>query len=121
MRFANADTTSAEWIAEAPSIDVQRQGAAEVWPSPISRARSRLPSLDLRRLVARAAHGLWVRVPWLAAGLAVAIPVVNSTIKAVQAGWVPAGDDGIIATRGWDVFTSIRVACRSTQPGSLRA
>jgi hypothetical protein len=45
-------------------------------------------------------------VPWLAAGLAAAIPVVNSTIKAVQAGWVPAGDDGIIATRGWDVFTS---------------
>jgi hypothetical protein len=81
-------------------------GAAEVWPSPTARARSRLPSLDLRRLVARCAHGLWLRVPWLAAGLAAAIPVVNSTIKAVQAGWVPAGDDGIIATRGWDVLTS---------------
>jgi hypothetical protein len=32
--------------------------------------------------------------------------VINSTIKAVHAQWVPAGDDGIIATRGWDVFTS---------------
>jgi hypothetical protein len=42
----------------------------------------------------------------IAAGLAAAIPVINSTIKAVRAGWVPAGDDGIIATRGWDVLTS---------------
>jgi hypothetical protein len=40
------------------------------------------------------------------AGFAAAIPVINSTIKAVHAQWVPAGDDGIIATRGWDVFTS---------------
>jgi hypothetical protein len=46
------------------------------------------------------------RLPQLFAGLAAAIPVINSTIKAVQAQWVPAGDDGIIATRGWDVFTS---------------
>ena len=45
-------------------------------------------------------------MPAIAAGLAAAIPVMSSTIKAVQAGWVPAGDDGIIATRGWDVLTS---------------
>ncbi|MGD0452271.1 MAG: hypothetical protein ABSB69_01615 [Solirubrobacteraceae bacterium] len=45
-------------------------------------------------------------MPWVSAGLAAAIPVINSTIKAVHAGWVPAGDDGIIATRGWDVLTS---------------
>ena len=32
--------------------------------------------------------------------------MINSTIKAAHAGWVPAGDDGIIATRGWDVLTS---------------
>jgi hypothetical protein len=49
---------------------------------------------------------VWVRVPAIVAGLAAAIPVMNSTIKAVQAGWVPAGDDGIITTRGWDVLTS---------------
>ena len=35
-----------------------------------------------------------------------ALPVISSTVKAVRAGWVPAGDDGIIATRGWDVLTS---------------
>jgi len=40
------------------------------------------------------------------AGVGAAIPVINSTIKAVHAGWVPAGDDGIIATRGLDVLTS---------------
>lgn len=42
----------------------------------------------------------------LATGAAAAIPVLNSTVKAVRAGWMPAGDDGIIATRGWDVLTS---------------
>ncbi len=65
-----------------------------------------MPKLDPRRLIARAAHGLWARVPGIAAGFAAAIPVVNSTVRAVRAGWVPAGDDGIIATRGWDVLTS---------------
>jgi hypothetical protein len=45
-------------------------------------------------------------LPQFLAGLAAAIPVINSTIKAVHAQWVPAGDDGIIATRGWDVLTS---------------
>ena len=29
-----------------------------------------------------------------------------STANAVSAGWVPAGDDGIIATRGWDVLSA---------------
>ena len=32
--------------------------------------------------------------------------MISSTVKAVRAGWIPAGDDGIIATRGWDVLTS---------------
>jgi hypothetical protein len=45
-------------------------------------------------------------VPPVAAGLAAAIPVITSTVNAVNAGWVPSGDDGIIATRGWDVLTS---------------
>ena len=42
----------------------------------------------------------------LASGLAAAIPVIASTEKAVRAGWLPAGDDGIIATRSFDVPTS---------------
>jgi hypothetical protein len=42
----------------------------------------------------------------LAAGLAAAIPVISATVKAVQAGWVPVADRGIIATRAHDVFTS---------------
>jgi len=48
-----------------------------------------------------------VRVlPVLATGLLAALPVISSTVKALNAGWVPAGDDGIIATRGWDVLSS---------------
>jgi hypothetical protein len=42
----------------------------------------------------------------LAAGLAAAIPVIVSTVKAIQAGWVPLADRGIIATRAHDVLTS---------------
>ncbi len=42
----------------------------------------------------------------LVTGVLAALPVISSTVKAEQAGWVPAGDDGIIATRGWDVLTS---------------
>jgi len=75
-------------------------------PEAADNARPERASLDPRRLAARAAHGMWTCVPWIAAGLAAAIPVINSTIKAVHAGWAPAGDDGIIATRGWDVLTS---------------
>jgi hypothetical protein len=41
-----------------------------------------------------------------ATGLAASTPVIASTIKALRAGWMPAGDDGIIATRAWDVLTS---------------
>jgi hypothetical protein len=49
---------------------------------------------------------IFSHVPQIAAGLAAAIPVMSSTSRAVRAGWVPAGDDGIIATRAWDVMTS---------------
>jgi hypothetical protein len=42
----------------------------------------------------------------LATGVLASWPVISSTVKAARAGWVPAGDDGIIATRGWDVLTS---------------
>jgi len=54
----------------------------------------------------RAGRALLGCLPWLAAGLAAAIPVISATVNAVRAGWVPAGDDGIIATRAWDVLTS---------------
>src|SRR5947209_11104169 len=42
----------------------------------------------------------------LATGLAAAVPVIASVVRAVAAGWVPAGDQGIIATRAYDVFSS---------------
>jgi hypothetical protein len=46
------------------------------------------------------------RVLTLATGLAAAAPVIAATIKAVRDGWIPAADQGIIATRAYDVFTS---------------
>jgi hypothetical protein len=54
----------------------------------------------------RAARALGNGLLTLAAGLAAAIPVISATVKAVQAGWVPVADRGIIATRAHDVFTS---------------
>ncbi len=42
----------------------------------------------------------------LATGLAAAIPVITATVKAIQAGWVPLADRGIIATRAHDALTS---------------
>ena len=55
-----------------------------------------------KRVVRRLAEPLLT----LAAGLAAAIPVITATVKAVQAGWVPLADRGIIATRAHDVLTS---------------
>jgi hypothetical protein len=77
-----------------------------VWRGRADLGASQLRSFDPRRLMARKARGVWVRVPWIAAGVAAAIPVITSTIAAVRVGWVPAGDDGVIATRGWDTLTS---------------
>jgi hypothetical protein len=42
----------------------------------------------------------------LAAGLAAAIPVIVASVRAIDDGWVPLADRGIIATRAHDVFTS---------------
>jgi hypothetical protein len=42
----------------------------------------------------------------LAAGLAAAIPAIAATVKAIEAGWVPVADRGIIATRAHDVFST---------------
>ena len=54
----------------------------------------------------RASAWLYRALPAIAAGLAAAIPVLRSTVNAVNIGWQPAGDDGIILTRAWDVFTA---------------
>ncbi len=45
---------------------------------------------------------------WLAplAGLCAAGPVMASTLRALHHGWLPAGDQAIIATRAYDVLTS---------------
>jgi hypothetical protein len=56
--------------------------------------------------LARAARSLYRRAPQIAAGLAASIPVLVSTVHAAEIGWQPAGDDGIIVTRGWDVLTT---------------
>ncbi len=73
----------------------------------------RQPHTSLRRIATRlraslqsAAAKLGDALLTLAAGLAAAIPVISATAKAVQAGWVPVADRGIIATRAHDVFTS---------------
>jgi hypothetical protein len=60
----------------------------------------------LPRLGPRAARAVGNGLLTLAAGLAAAIPVISATVRAVQAGWVPVADRGIIATRAHDVFTS---------------
>jgi hypothetical protein len=66
------------------------------------RATGRRLRVSLRRAAPRLGEGLLT----LAAGLAAATPVVSATVKAVQAGWVPLADRGIIATRAHDVLTS---------------
>jgi hypothetical protein len=55
-----------------------------------------------RRVLPRLVEHLFT----LAAGLAAAIPVIVATVEAVEAGWVPVADRGIIATRAHDVLTS---------------
>ncbi len=42
----------------------------------------------------------------LAVGLAAALPVIASTIRALSLGWVPLSDQAVAATRAYDVFTS---------------
>jgi hypothetical protein len=42
----------------------------------------------------------------LTAGVAAALPVLVTTVRALADGWMPVGDQGIIATRAYDVFTT---------------
>jgi hypothetical protein len=79
-------------------------------PAPLGPAssRGRLAALPRRLTPPRPRAALTVGngLLTLAAGLAAAIPVISATVKAVQAGWVPVADRGIIATRAHDVLTS---------------
>ncbi|HEX8854401.1 MAG TPA: hypothetical protein VF752_02280 [Thermoleophilaceae bacterium] len=54
-------------------------------------------------LSARLASGRWLTV---VTGLAAAAPVIAATLRALHDGWMPVGDQGIIATRAYDVFSS---------------
>ncbi|HEV2874007.1 MAG TPA: hypothetical protein VGW14_02565 [Thermoleophilaceae bacterium] len=42
----------------------------------------------------------------LATGLAAALPIVVATVRAVVDGWVPLGDDALIAVRSYEVLTA---------------
>lgn len=86
-------------MTSVPSGDIEAGWAAPALPS--ARGRGRL--------------GSWARsgVRWVAArrlvlatGLVAAIPVLASTVRAISARWVPLGDDGTIAVRSFDVFTT---------------
>ncbi|MEA2449684.1 MAG: hypothetical protein QOG63_1616 [Thermoleophilaceae bacterium] len=58
---------------------------------------------------ARGARALdWLRANWLLLAMCVlaALPVIVSTAHELVAGWAPAGDDAVIATRSYDVFSS---------------
>ena len=83
------------------------QGAASSGPAPPAPAAATLagdrgpaapppgtvqrPGRRPRTLALAAARALAARLPWIAAGLAAAIPVISSTVKAVHAGWVAGG------------------------------
>lgn len=45
------------------------------------------------------------RLAW-GVGLLVGVPIIVAIVHGVASGWVPNGDDGTIATRAYDVFTS---------------
>jgi hypothetical protein len=67
--------------------------------------RLRTPAIRARARGSSAVQAVGAHMPPIAAGLAASIPVIGSTVKAVRAGWMPVGDDGIIATRAWDALT----------------
>jgi hypothetical protein len=78
---------------------------------PAPRADASAPDTASPSPSERSSDGNWrsragERLLTLAAGLAAAIPVIAATVKAVEAGWVPVADRGIIATRAHDVLTS---------------
>jgi hypothetical protein len=66
--------------------------------------RRRLARIELKLPHPRVRPRRWAFT--LATGLAASVPVLAATFKAVRDGWVPTADQGIIATRSYDVFTS---------------
>jgi hypothetical protein len=58
--------------------------------------------------VRRADIGAWLAERWLvlAVGLAAAAPIVVAIARVIAEGWVPMGDDALIAVRSYEVFTS---------------
>jgi hypothetical protein len=56
-----------------------------------------------RSLAAQRARERWLT---LAVGLCAAGPIIASTLRALVDGWIPAGDQAIIATRAYEVLTS---------------
>lgn len=59
-----------------------------------------------RRLAEGAARRLVDSRLVLVTGLAAALPIVVATVRAVHVGWLPTGDDALIAVRAYDVFSS---------------
>ena len=86
------------------TADASAQGAEFGHRRLLPRVSIGLP--DARRIASRLTALMRRAAPPVATGLAASIPVLVSTANAVSAGWVPAGDDGIIATRGWDVLSA---------------
>jgi hypothetical protein len=83
---------------------VSASGQLTAVPPPVERpAPARARAGSRRPWPAR--HALGRRALTLASGVAAGIPVIVATAKAVGEGWVPAADQGIIATRSWDVLT----------------
>jgi hypothetical protein len=89
--------------------------ASGTLPEPRERAippertgRATRASQWLRRSLALAVARLRLgrRALTLAVGLSASVPVIVATVNAVRDRWVPGADQGIIATRAYDVFTS---------------
>ncbi len=85
-----------------PAHRPARRHRAARWLGAAARRLAAQLRASLPGAAARLGNGLLT----LAAGLAAAIPVISATVRAVQAGWVPVADRGIIATRAHDVLTS---------------
>ena len=76
--------------------------------SPAGAAATRPPSTGSDVRDRAAAGGRWLSERWLvlASGLAAALPVIVSMAHIAASGWVPLGDDAMIAIRSFDVLTA---------------
>jgi hypothetical protein len=85
-------------MTPVPGGDIEAGLAAPALPSTAAPGRARAWAHGGLRWLAE--HRLV-----LAAGLLAAVPVIASTVRALSAGWVPLGDDGVIVVRSFDVLT----------------